>query len=226
MKNLTLLLALLAIIGFASAQNKTFTANGELFEMVLVEGGQFAKGDPAAPENTTVGTFYIGQTEVTQSLWKAVMGKKSSPMSRNKNYPADQVSWSDCQEFILKLNQITGAKFRLPTEAEWEFAARGGNQTHNYKLSGGTAMGKIGWYNGNSNGGSQPVATKAANELGIFDMSGNLWEWCSDELENGMHPMRGGCWNSTSQACWVWNVNKSESTYKSDICGLRLVLDL
>jgi len=202
MKNITLLLASFAIMNFAMAQNKIFVANGEQFEMVLVGGGRFAKGDPAAPENAVVGSFYIGQTEVTQNLWKAVMGKKSSSMSRSKTYPADQISWADCQEFISKLNQITGAKFRMPTETEWEFAARGGNMTHNYKLSGGAAMGKIGWYNGNSNGESHPVAAKTANELGIFDMSGNLWEWCADDYGNGI------------------------SSYKSDICGLRLALDL
>ena len=153
------LFALLAITvsSCVSAQNKTFTANGVSFEMVYVEGGTYAKGDPAQPEDTKVGSFLIAQTEVTQTLWKAVMGKKSNPLSRGKNCPADQVSWNDCQEFITKLNQITDASFRLPTEAEWEFAARGGNLTHNYKLSGGTAMSKIGWYNGNSNGEPQPV---------------------------------------------------------------------
>jgi len=225
MKKFVLLSVAIAVSCCSSAQNKSFTANGVSFEMVCVDGGQFAKGDPATPENISVSAFYIGQTEVTQNLWKAVMGKKSSPMSRSKNYPADQVSWNDCQEFIEKLNQITGEKFRLPSESEWEFAARGGNRTHNYKLSGGTAMGKIGWYSGNSNGEPQQVGSKAANELGIFDMSGNLWEWCADEFADGQHVMRGGCWNSTSQACWVWNATKSDAAYKSDICGFRLALD-
>ncbi len=225
MKKTFLALVTVAVSCCVSAQNKTFEANGVRFEMIYVEGGTYAKGDPAKPENASVGNFYIAQTEVTQNLWKAVMGKKSNALSRGKNCPADQISWNDCQEFISKLNQITGANFRLPTEAEWEYAARGGKKTHNYKLSGGTAMGKIGWYNGNSNGEPQPVATKTANELGVYDMSGNLWEWCSDVFADGQHVMRGGCWNSTSQACWVWNTTKSDAAYKSDICGLRLAMD-
>jgi formylglycine-generating enzyme required for sulfatase activity len=127
----------------------------------------------------TLSTYYIGETEVTQALWTVVMGSNPSYFTGN-NRPVEQVSWDDCQTFIRKLNSLTGENFRLPTEAEWEFAARGGNNSQGYQYSGSNNLSSVAWYYDNS--GSQPhdVKTKSPNELGIYDMSGNVWEWCQD----------------------------------------------
>ena len=124
--------------------------------------------------------YYIGETEVTQELWQAVMGSNPSYHSGNSQRPVERVSWNDCQEFIKKLNQLTGKNFRLPTEAEWEYAARGGNKSQGYKYSGSNTIGNVAWYTDNSSSQTHDVKTKQANELGIYDMSGNVYEWCQD----------------------------------------------
>jgi len=182
---------------------ETFTVNGVTFTMVSVEGGTFTMG--ATPEQgndaygnepahqVTLSSYCIGQTEVTQALWQAVMGSNPSYFNgrtygTNLQRPVEQVSWNDCQTFITKLNQMTGRSFRLPTEAEWEFAARGGNLSQGYMYAGSNTIGYVAWYWDNSGalGTSNPdyathaVATKAPNELGLYDMSGNAWEWCQD----------------------------------------------
>ena len=181
--------------------SQTFTVNGVKFTMVPVEGGTFTMGatseqgsdaweDEKPAHEVTLSDYYIGQTEVTQALWEAVMGSNPSD-SRGDNLPVEQVSWNDCQEFIQKLNQLTGKQFRLPTEAEWEYAARGGRKSRGYKYAGGNDIGLVAWYEDNSGNETHPVATKQANELGIYDMSGNVWEWCSD---------RYGDYQSSSQS--------------------------
>ena len=125
-------------------------------------------------------TYYIGATQVTQKLWQAVMGSNPSRFIGDLNRPVECVSWLECQEFVKRLNEMTGRRFRLPTEAEWEFAARGGNKSGNYRYAGSDNLDDVAWYDGNSVNEPHPVATKIANELGLYDMLGNLWEWCQD----------------------------------------------
>ena len=168
----------------------TFEANGVSFTMIPVEGGTFTMGatsemedDPYDGEKptqqVTLSSYYIGETEVTQALWKAVMGWNPSSF-KGDDLPVEMVSWDDCQTFISKLNALTGKNFRLPTEAEWEFAARGGNQSRHTQYSGSSRIDDVAWYEDNSGNKTHPVKTKQPNELGIYDMTGNVCEWCQD----------------------------------------------
>lgn len=187
---------------------KTFQVNGVSFDMVLVEAGTFMMGatpemeDPDDDEKpahqvTLTKDYYMGKTEVTRALWLAVMGTNPSRFKGN-NKPVESVSWFDCQEFITKLNILTGKKFRLPTEAEWEYAARGGNKSKHYQYSGSNNVDEVAWTCENSGGTIHDVATKKPNELGLYDMSGNVFEWCDD--------MMGG-YSSSSQIDPVGSVD-------------------
>lgn len=183
----------------AQAEPEVFTVNGVSFTMIPVEAGTFTMGatkeqesdaygrERPAHEVTLTKDFFIGQTEVTQGLWVAVMGSNPSGCvpaygySEDLQRPVENVTWAACQEFITKLNELTGKQFRLPTEAEWEFAARGGNLSQEFKYSGSDLLDEVGWYQGNlTSDGTHPVGTKAPNELGLYDMSGNVREICQD----------------------------------------------
>ena len=173
---------------------KTYEANGVSFQMVEVRGGTFTMGatseqasdafdDEKPAHSVTLSSYYIGKTEVTQELWQAVMGSNPSYFKGNRK-PVEKVSWEDCQTFISKLNSLTGKNFHLPTEAEWEFAARGGIKSKGYKYSGSNTLGDVAWYLNNSGDTTHDVGTKSPNELGLYDMSGNVWEWCNDWYGN------------------------------------------
>ena len=169
---------------------ETIVVNGVKFNMVKIKGGTFRMGATSEQSNydndekpvhsVTLSDYYMGETEVTQELWEAVMGSNPSRFMGDNQRPVERVSWDDCQEFIKKLNQLTGKEFRLPTEAEWEYAARGGKYSRGYKYSGSNNSDEVAWYGTNSGDKTHPIATKKANELGLYDMSGNVLEWCND----------------------------------------------
>ena len=206
---------------------ETITVNGVSFNMVRVDGGTFTMGataeqgsdvgsDEKPTHQVTLSSYSIGETEVTQALWQAVMGSNPSKYKGTQK-PVEQVSWNDCQEFIQNLNQLTGRKFRLPTEAEWEYAARGGSKSRGYKYSGSNNIDDVAWYTTTTNDkGTRNVKTKQANELGLYDMSGNVWEWCQDwygsyssgaqtnptgALSGSRRVFRGGSWNYYASYC-------------------------
>ena len=174
-----------------ATSNQIIRVGNVEFEMVYVEGGMFRMGgtseqgidayDNERPvHSVTLSGFHIGKYEVTQGLWSEVMGENPSYNKSGDDYPVENVSWADCQEFIGKLNARTGLTFRLPTEAEWEYAVRGGRKSRGYKYSGSNSIGDVAWYSGNSGNRTHPVGRKSPNELGLYDMSGNVDEWCYD----------------------------------------------
>ena len=231
-------------------ETMTFEANGVSFTMIPVEGGTFTMGatsemtepfdDEKPTHQVTLSSYYIGETEVTQALWKAVMGSNPSNF-KGDNLPVENVSWNKCQTFISKLNALTGKRFRLPTEAEWEFAARGGNQSRHTQYSGSNRIDDVAWYDGNSGGKKHPVKTKQPNELGIYDMSGNVWEWCQDwdgsyssyaqtnptGVGSGSCRVdRGGSWVNSPSCCRSSFRNNGAHEGSCDNLGLRLALSL
>ncbi|MDE7407542.1 MAG: formylglycine-generating enzyme family protein [Muribaculaceae bacterium] len=220
----------------SGANVETFTVNGVTFEMVKVDGGSYQMGsysynDEQPVHTETVGTFYIGKTEVTQRLWSAVMGNNPSNF-KGENLPVENVSWYDCQEFVDRLSRITGRIFRLPTEAEWEYAACGGNKSRGYTYSGSNDVYRVAWYTENSSSTTHPVAQKLDNELGIYDMSGNVWEWCSDNYSSNYSSPRnssnrvnrGGGWGSNAAHCRVAYRYFDAPGLRSSRVGLRLAL--
>ena len=217
--------------------------------MVYVQGGTFTMGatneqgsdayDSEKPAHSvTLSSYYIGKTEVTQDLWQAVMGSNPSEFKGNRK-PVEHVSWDDCQTFISKLNSLTGKKFRLPTEAEWEFAARGGIKSKGYEYSGSNTLDDVAWYWYNSGLTTHDVGTKNPNELGLYDMSGNVWEWCNDWYGNyssspsnnptgpssgTLRVFRGGSWCFEARVCRSYFRHNFTPDNRSSNLGLRLCL--
>ena len=228
----------------------TFEVNGVKFNMVYVEGGTFmmgaaddtmAEADEKPQHQVTLSDFYMGQVEVTQELWEAVMESNPSYFQATHN-PVERVTWSDCQKFIKKLNLLTGRHFRLPTEAEWEYAARGGNRSKGYIYAGSDIIGKVAWYTNNSNNKAQTVKQKYPNELGIYDMSGNVWEWCQDwygdyssdaqinpqgSSSGSARVIRGGSWkNDANSHCRTFGRLDLTPAASPSNLGFRITLDM
>ncbi|MDR3261780.1 MAG: formylglycine-generating enzyme family protein, partial [Tannerella sp.] len=215
-------------------------------QMVLVRSGTFTMGctseqdvcynDEKPAHKVTLSYFYIGKYEVTQKQWTDIMGTNPSKF-KGDNLPVEGVSWNAVQEFISKLNAQTGKNYRLPTEAEWEYAARGGESSRGYKYSGSNNVGEVAWYSGNSGDKTHPVGTKKANELGIYDMSGNVWEWCSDwygayssssqtnpqgATSGSYRVARGGGWSGYARNVRVPFRNARAPGNRSSYLGFRL----
>ncbi|MBR6180500.1 MAG: SUMF1/EgtB/PvdO family nonheme iron enzyme [Prevotella sp.] len=251
-----------------SSAKETFTVNGVSFTMVRVDGGTFTMGatseqrsdagdDEKPAHQVTLSTYMIGETEVTQALWQAVMGNNPSKFKGDSSRPVEEVSWNDCQTFIKKLNSMTGKTFRLPTEAEWEYAAKGGNKSRHYKYSGSNNLDDVAWYWENSGDNrlsgewdynkiidnhckTHRVKTKSPNELGLYDMSGNVYEWCSDYWYSGYSSSaqtnpkgpasgtnrvnRGCSWDSSARCGRVSDRNFHTSGSALSNLGLRLAL--
>jgi formylglycine-generating enzyme required for sulfatase activity len=160
-----------------------------LFESQLVQvaGGTFLMGNDSQlrerpVHSVTVADFQLSRYPVTQAQWQAVMGNNPSEFQLSPEHPVDQVSWEMAQEFLARLRDLTGERFRLPKETEWEFAARGGNLSKGFTYSGSNELADVAWFNGNSQFKTHPVGQKAANELGFHDLCGNVWEWCADRV--------------------------------------------
>ena len=248
MKKLITLIAL-ALLAFVT-QAETFTVNGVTFNMIPVEGGTFMMGasfdDPDLELHeipmhlVSLPSFIIGETEVTQALWIAVMDNNPSRYTDDERLPVERVSWDDCQLFIEKLNELTGREFRLPTEAEWEFAARGGNLSHGTKYAGSDDLDEVAWYSNNANK-THLVASKTPNELGLYDMSGNVFEWVNDWYDSEYYShssswnprgpetgtlrvARGGSWYANSKGCRVCYRVAMPNNFNSIDFGLRLAL--
>jgi formylglycine-generating enzyme required for sulfatase activity len=222
-------------------------------DLVLVQGGTFEMGsneginyaDEKPTHSVTVSSFYIARQLVTQVQWQAVMGNNPST-NQCDSCPVENISWNDAQAYCQKQSRLTGRTYRLPTEAEWEYAARGGNQGHGYTYSGSNNIDEVGWNNDISGGKSYPVSQKQPNELGLYDMTGNVWEWCSDwydkdyydkeyysgnPSQNPQGPstgsyrvMRGGSWANSPDNCRVARRNRDPPVVRYGYIGFRPVV--
>jgi formylglycine-generating enzyme required for sulfatase activity len=234
----------------AEAERKKPFISKLVGKLILVEGGEFNMGctaeqtefcEPAEKPShrVKVSNFYMGESEITQGQWIAVMGDNPSKFPDCKECPVENVSMDDINAFIKELNRREGAdKYRLPTEAEWEYAAKGGNKPHGFMYSGGKELNEVGWFKDNSGGKTHPVKTKTANNLGFYDMNGNVDEWCVDNYEaygtefeenpkvsNGdkYYVVRGGSWGDVPADCRVTVRDQEEGKARFDTFGFRLV---
>ena len=221
--------------------------------MITVQGGSFTMGctntddycrdDEKPAHNVTLRNFAIGCYPVTQAQWQAIMNRNASPKPYNGDYPIVTITWTSIQTFLKKLNRITKKNYRLLTEAEWEFAARGGNSSNGYKYSGSNELNTVGWHSSNSNFKLQPVGQKTSNEIGIYDMSGNIWEWCSDWYKSNYYAkspstnpsgafsgkyrvLRGGSWNTKTMYCRITTRNCNQPNSAFDDVGFRIARTL
>ena len=239
-----------------SPQKNTTISNKEqivknlIKNMVYVEGGTFIMGatneqiddayvDEYPVHEVTLSSFFIGKYEVTQEEWQLVMGNNPSD-NIGKRLPVEKIDWYDCHDFIEKLNMMTGKNFRLPTEAEWEFAARGGIKSQRNRYSGSNQLDVVAWFIDNSSNATHNVGLKSPNELGLYDMTGNVWEWCEDRYGEydkyeqfapigppfgSLHIIRGGGWESPSANCRTAVRRAIDPRYYSENIGFRLVLE-
>ncbi len=228
---------------YGIASNMVQVAGGTYTMGCTSEQGSDCSSDEKPSHNVTLKSFSISKYEVTQAQWQKVMGTNPSYYKGCDNCPVEQVSWDDVQEFISRLNQQTGQHYRLPTEAEWEYAARGGNNSRGNKYSGSNTINDVAWYASNSKNKAHEVGTKKANELGIYDMSGNVWEWCSDWYaetyyssrdnhtnhkgpESGsFRVVRGGSWFGYGYDCRIAYRGWFAPGFRSDDGGFRLAQD-
>jgi formylglycine-generating enzyme required for sulfatase activity len=216
--------------------------------MVLVEGGTFEMGRNDSLRNerpahqVTLKTFYIGKYEVTQYQWRSVMGSNLSGFKGCDDCPVENINWKSVKEYLAKLNKQTAKNYRLPTEAEWEYAASGGNQSRGYRYSGSNDPAEVGWYKPNAESKTHPVGLKKPNELGIYDMMGNVWELCCDWYASNYykhspannpqntslslyHVSRGGSWRSGTERCYNKARNRNIKDHHISNGGIRLALD-
>lgn len=222
----------------------------DLIEMVFVQGGTFQMGstseqkdcydDEKPVHSVTLSDFYIGKYPVTQGQWQKVMGNNPSRFKGDERLPVESVSWDDVQVFLKKLNAQTGQEYRLPSEAEWEYAARGGQKSIGYEYAGSNTLDEVGWFAANSDSKIHPVGQKKANELGLHDMSGNVWEWCEDDWHDnyggapkngsawvddprgGNRVRRGGSYFSQPRYCRASCRHRYDAACRNDFLGFRL----
>lgn len=238
-------------ININNCMMQSFKVDDVNFKMIYVEGGTFSMGATSNQDDDNcdfnikpthevrLDDYYIGETQVTQALWNSLMDRNPSQL-KGDNLPVEMVTFNDVQDFLVRLNDHTGQTFRLPTEAEWEYAARGGRMSKGYKYSGGNNLDVVAWYVENSESKTHNVKSKKANELGIYDMSGNVWEWCSDWYgvyynglqtnpqgpETGLSKVfRGGGKDSKPLRCCVYSRNDDSPLQCHYDLGFRLVLD-
>ena len=244
----------LLLIPFTIKAQKTIQIQIPTIEMVYVRGGEFLMGCTGEqrmdcqPEETPAhlvrqSDFLISKYEVTQELWMAVMGGKNPSKVIGDSLPVTRITWYAAREFTQKLSKMTGKKYRLPTESEWEYAARGGNLSHGYKYSGSDDLSEVAWYKKNSGRKPHRIGTKKPNELGIYDMSGNVYEWCYDGFEfyemslsgnienpagndwSNVKIIRGGGMTSFPNVCRISARTRATDTYQFNFVGFRLAMD-
>lgn len=246
---------------FSAGQDFIETALGLNMKMVYVEGGEFLMGataeqgmesdrDERPAHRVKLNSYYIGECEITQEEWAKVMGTSVQQQAAKANlatfrgigpdYPMYYVSWEDAKAFCQELSRVTGKTYRLPTEAQWEYAARGGKKADGTKYSGSGSIDAVAWYGNNSKSSTHPVKSKQANGLGIYDMSGNVWEWCSDwyapsyNISSTNNPsgtvvgshrvLRGGSWYYSARSCRVSSRSYTTPGYRSYLSGFRVVM--